>query len=412
MRSIIVLFFIISLSSVKGQTTQPPNYSCSENNASIQFTLSSSAHSAWNSTANCALQQCNTSLNDNNNCRSSSTPCYDYRTINNISYCALGILCSILERCNNITQTCSSNNSVCVINSCCSPQAVCLPFLAIQMCNTGWLYTRDMNDARAYHTASRLSSGIVLVTGGWGDTGHLNSAELYDPSIGTWATTSNMNNARYYHTASVLSNGNVLVTGGANGNILNSAELYDPSTGTWTPTGNMTNARGFHKASVLSNGKVLVTGGVDDNGNILNSAELYDPSTSTWTTTASELSNGLVLVTGGALINNRVLNSAELYDPSTGIWTTTGSMTWTRYSHTASVLSNAKVLVAGGGADTFGTCISSAELYDPLTSTWTATSHLHDARYHHTASVLSNGKVLVTGGVDISTLFSNITELY
>ncbi|CAF0921377.1 unnamed protein product [Adineta steineri] len=110
-----------------GQTTQLPNYSCTENAVSTQFILSSSSHSAWNSTSNCTLQQCNTSMNDNNNCLSSSTPCFDYRTINNISYCAPGILCSILERCDNITRTCSSNNSVCVINSCCSSQAVCLP---------------------------------------------------------------------------------------------------------------------------------------------------------------------------------------------------------------------------------------------------------------------------------------------
>ncbi|CAF1151389.1 unnamed protein product [Adineta steineri] len=120
-----------------GQTTQPPNYSCTENNASIQFTLSSSSHSASNPTSSCSLQQCNTSLNGNNNCRSTSTPCYDYRTINNISYCAPGILCTILETCDNITQTCSSNNSICIINSCCSSQAVCLPFLATQMCKTG-----------------------------------------------------------------------------------------------------------------------------------------------------------------------------------------------------------------------------------------------------------------------------------
>ncbi|CAF4025091.1 unnamed protein product, partial [Adineta steineri] len=55
----------------------------------------------------------------------------------------------------------------------------------------------------------------------------LSTAKLYDPSIGTWTTTGNMINARYYHTASILSNGNVLVTGGFdNTGTLNSAELY------------------------------------------------------------------------------------------------------------------------------------------------------------------------------------------
>ncbi|CAF1265233.1 unnamed protein product [Adineta steineri] len=132
MRSIIVLFFIISLSSVKGQTSQVPNYSCTENNVSFQFTLSSSSHSAWNSTSSCSLQQCNTSLNCSNNCLPSSTPCFDYRTINNISYCA-----------------------------------------------PGWFYTVNMSHARFYHTASVLSNGKVLVTGGNDNNGVLNSAELY-----------------------------------------------------------------------------------------------------------------------------------------------------------------------------------------------------------------------------------------
>ena len=58
-----------------------------------------------------------------------------------------------------------------------------------------------------------------------------------------WVNTGSMNNARDLHTASVLTNGKVLVTGGWNSSILNSAELYDPSTGTWTITGNMTYAR-------------------------------------------------------------------------------------------------------------------------------------------------------------------------
>ncbi|CAF1407374.1 unnamed protein product, partial [Adineta steineri] len=90
MRSIIALLFIIFLSSVKGQTTQLPNYYCTENNVSIQFTLSSSSHSASNPASSCSLQQCNVNLtnSNNDNCRSSSTPCFDYRTINNISYCA------------------------------------------------------------------------------------------------------------------------------------------------------------------------------------------------------------------------------------------------------------------------------------------------------------------------------------
>ena len=91
----------------------------------------------------------------------------------------------------------------------------------------------------------------------------LNSTELYNPSTGAWSTTGGMHYSRAWHTASTLNNGKVLVTGGADNNAdsLNTAELYDPSTGTWNTTDNMTNVRVWHTASILENGKVLVTGG-------------------------------------------------------------------------------------------------------------------------------------------------------
>jgi N-acetylneuraminic acid mutarotase len=83
-----------------------------------------------------------------------------------------------------------------------------------------------------------------------------------------------MNNARCGHTASILTNGTVLVTGGENGPSLNSSELYDPSTGNWTITRTMNNSRYYHTASILTNGKVLVTGG-QNSVIYLNSAEFY-----------------------------------------------------------------------------------------------------------------------------------------
>jgi hypothetical protein len=116
------------LGSNIGQTTQSSEYSCDSDNAIITFKLSSSSHSAWNSLSNCFLSQC---TSDNNSCRSSQTPCFDYHTIDSISYCAPASLCSILEPCQNV---CSLNTSVCIVNSCCQPKTVCLPLEWITLC--------------------------------------------------------------------------------------------------------------------------------------------------------------------------------------------------------------------------------------------------------------------------------------
>ena len=112
--------------------------------------------------------------------------------------------------------------------------------------------------------------------------------------------------------------------------------------------------------------------------------------------TATLLPNGMVLVAGG--FNNGFVSvaSAELYDPANGTWTVTGSLATARGGHTATLLPNGKVLVAGG-VD-LSNALSSAELYDPASGTWSATGSMGMARYDHTATLLPNGLVLVAGG--------------
>ena len=107
--------------------------------------------------------------------------------------------------------------------------------------------------------------------------------------------------------------------------------------------------------------------------------------------TATLLTNGKVLVAGG-ITTGYATATAELYDPAAGAWTTTGSLVAARYDHYATLLSNGKVLVAGGvGSD--GTDLNSAEVYDPATGVWTATSSMASARYQHTATLPPNGMV-------------------
>src|SRR5438874_110327 len=81
-----------------------------------------------------------------------------------------------------------------------------------------------------------------------------------------------------------------------------------------------------------------------------------------------------------------------------GTWTGIDSLNTARFLHTATLLANGKVLVAGGLDNSFN-ATASAELYDPASGSWTATGSLNTARYEHTATLLPNGTVLVAGGV-------------
>jgi uncharacterized delta-60 repeat protein len=230
------------------------------------------------------------------------------------------------------------------------------------------------------HTATLLLDGRVLVAGGnpGSEFDPLAAAELYDPTTGRWTLTVSMATARSWHTATLLADGRVLVIGGGSEERREegpyrsaTAELYDPRTGRWTTTDNMTEARFGHTATLLPDGKVLVVGG--------------DPGDGT------------------------IAQSAELYDPSSGRWTATGSMAEARGSgHTATLLSDGRVLVAGGvgpGSDPIP--LASAELYDPRSGQWAATGSLNNAHgFSSTATLLSDGRVLVAGGDDRGTLAS------
>jgi hypothetical protein len=280
----------------------------------------------------------------------------------------------------------------------------------------GFAITGGMGAARTSATATLLNSGKVLVAGGTDASGNsLATAELYDPATGNFSSTGSMGTGRAHFAATLLNTGKVLVTGGLDsaGNPLATAELYDPTTGTFSPTsGGMTTVRASHTATLLNTGqntdKVLVAGW----GNA--TAELFDPVTGTFagtgsmvtarvSHTATLLSGGKVLLTGGVQGTGatlKVLAEAELYDPVTGRFSqTAGSLATAREWHTATLLTDGKVLVTGG-LDSTGIAIASAELFDLTSQSFTPKGNMATPRAFHTATLLNDGTVLVTGGID------------
>ena len=125
--------------------------------------------------------------------------------------------------------------------------------------------------------------------------------------------------------------------------------------------------------------------------------------------TATLLPNGQVLVAGGENTEG-LLASAELYNPATAQWTVTGSMTTPRINHRATLLPNGQVLVSGG--DNTTGVLASAELYNPSTGRWITTGSMIIPRTLHGATLLLNGQVLVAAGNNTVGTTGNTAEIY
>jgi Kelch motif len=280
-----------------------------------------------------------------------------------------------------------------------------------------YIDTRDAANPRYTKTNSK----VVTVTTGAGKIG----------------IAAEMNIARSDFSATPLHNGQVLVCGGVSstGTVLNSCELYDPFFGTWTNARPMATVRRGHAATLLRSGKVLVSGGYDGTVAItaLKTTEIYDPGSRSWSAgtplieartghTSILLNNDKVLIVGGAVSSGRS-TVVELFDPSTltGVITATGSLNVARQEHTATLLPNGHVLIAGrndsDGAfyNSNGNLIDSksTEIYDPVAATWSLGPTMAIGRRAHAASlinstistsatavndVVSKFQILITGG--------------
>ena len=266
-----------------------------------------------------------------------------------------------------------------------------------------WSSAGNMSEARGEGlTATRLSDGRVLVTG---DV-DLPTAEIYDPSSNQWSQVGMMIQERTSASATLLADGRVLVAAGldatkAGREQVDSAEIFDPATGEWTETASMEQVHSNHRAVLLEDGTVFLVGGL--------LSEIYDPETDTWTSagtpdrerswgyTADLLNDGSILVTGGVFLRggwqgtpNAPLRNSERYDFELGDWVRRADMNATRQSHSAVLLEDGNVLVVSD---------SELEMYDPAADTWTLAGNLKTERgVFHTATLLADGRVLVVGG--------------
>jgi len=245
------------------------------------------------------------------------------------------------------------------------------------------------------HSATLLADGRVLVTGGGAisTTGEekppLSSAELWDPSTGTFTATGSMTAPRALHTATLLQDGTVLLAGGGEQGALDSAELFDPATGTFTATGSLTTGRGVHTATLLADGRVLIVGGIAGEIDLSGSGDSAKP-----------------------------LLTAEVYDPATGTFTETGELTTGRWMHTATLLQDGRVLIVGGTSADMQSPLTTVEVYDPAAGTFTEAGDIPVPYALHSALLLPDGRVLLAGGAnqtgspDLSTvsLYSGIFD--
>jgi hypothetical protein len=240
------------------------------------------------------------------------------------------------------------------------------------------------------------------------------------PSLSTtWAVAGKVGQGVWGSGIAQLPDGRVLVF-----DCLRGASYYaliDPATGTATAGGPLQKYQSSAGMAVLPDGSVLAIGGFDLNNYPLATVQRFNPYSTFWDVmapmtsprafpTITVMTDGRVLVAGGWTTHPATgwtaSASAEIYDPTANSWSSAGTMSAARSLASAVRLADGRVLVTGGATSWLGSgvtsttlpIVSSADIYDPGSGVWQSAGPMGQARATHTSAVLPNGLVMVMGG--------------
>jgi hypothetical protein len=307
------------------------------------------------------------------------------------------------------------------------------------------LRTPDPSDGYEYHTITLLPDGSALVVGGIGFAGVHRQTERYVPGEGRFKPGPALITPRMQHAALLLADGKLLVTGGVDTTLpgtgfdaaFQSTEIYDPATAVFRAGPEMWFPRRHHVMTLLEDGRVLVTGGIQLRGDgfgATGNTEIYDPAANQfvighrlvesgrWLHTATLLFDWRVLIAGGRSNNCTArcpvfsLNTAEIFDPSSGTFTPTGSLTIGRFGHSSALLPDGRVMILGGTtADATNGIVDqvrTAEVCDPALGQFSVFGFTSLGRGFHALVPLNNGKYLLAGGNGQNGLPTSTTEIF
>ncbi|MFL6275229.1 MAG: BACON domain-containing protein [Blastocatellia bacterium] len=273
----------------------------------------------------------------------------------------------------------------------------------------------NVPDARSTHTAVWTGSEMI-VWGGVGSSGYLNTGARYDPATDTWTAISLVNapEARAEHQA-IWTGSEMIVWGGHNARELNSGGRYNPASDTWMPVSTINAPVGRRTHTIIWTGsEMIVWGGhVGYRGDGLSTGGRYNPATDIWTATSvnnvpsgreghTAVWTGSEMIVWGGNVSANVTDTGGRYNPASDTWTATSRVNdpYGRYHHSAIWSGNDMIVWGGFGYNSQGqSYLDTGGRYNPASDTWTTTStNLAPSLRGHHPAIWTGSEMVIWGG--------------